>query len=203
MEDLEAGELDAVVMAPEGFAATLASGGTAEVKIAYDAAEVLSREASDRIESALIKARDALVQERIEAEGLVETFAKPLILKWENVAQPGKATGSILGMILPLLMVVMLGVGAFYPAIDLTAGEKERGTFETLLSTPTSKTEIVFGKFFAVFALSMLAGLLNLASMMATLGFQLSQIMSVARREDFTMDITEIPPQIFAAISGV
>jgi len=200
LADLEAGKLDAVVTVPAGLAETLASGGTAEIEIAYDAAEVVSRKASDRLEDALRKARDALIQERIENEGLVETFAKPLKLNWQDVAPPSKATGSILGTILPLLMVVMLGVGAFYPAVDLTAGEKERGTFETLLSTPTSKMEIVFGKFFAVFTLSMLTGLLNLASMIATLLFQLTQIINAAEGSDFTLDITDIPPQTFAAI---
>ncbi len=200
LADLEAGKLDAVVTVPAGVAETLASGGTAEIEIAYDAAEVVSRKASDRVEEALRKARDALIQKRIEDRGLVETFAKPLKLTWVNVAPPSKAAGSILGTILPLLMVVMLGVGAFYPAVDLTAGEKERGTFETLLSTPTSKMEIVFGKFFAVFTLSMLTGLLNLASMIATLLFQLTQIMDATEGTDFALDITDIPPQTFAAI---
>ena len=200
LADLEAGNLDAVVTVPAGVAETLEAGGTAEIEIAYDAAEVVSREASDRLDGVLRKARDAWIQERIENAGLAETFAKPLKLNWENVAPPSKATGSILGTILPLLMVVMLGVGAFYPAVDLTAGEKERGTFETLLSTPTSKMEIVFGKFFAVFTLSMLTGLLNLASMIATLLFQLTQIMNAAEGSDFALDISDIPPQTFAVI---
>ncbi len=200
LADLEAGKLDAVVTVPAGVAEALEAGGTAEIEIAYDAAEVVSRKASDRLEEVLRKARDALIAERIENEGLADTFAKPLKLTWENVAPPSKATGSILGTILPLLMVVMLGVGAFYPAVDLTAGEKERGTFETLLSTPTSKMEIVFGKFFAVFTLSMLTGLLNLASMIATLLFQLTQIMDATEGTDFALDITDIPPQTFAAI---
>ena len=200
LADLDAGKLDAVVTVPAGVAEALETGGTAEIEIAYDAAEVVSRKASDRIEEVMRKARDALIQDRVDRQGLVATFATPLKLTWENVAPPSKTAGSILGTILPLLMVVMLGVGAFYPAVDLTAGEKERGTFETLLSTPTSKMEIVFGKFFAVFTLSMLTGLLNLASMIATLLFQLTQIMNAAEGSDFALDITDIPPQTFAAI---
>ena len=97
LADLQAGKLDSVVTVPAGVAETLEAGGTAEIEIAYDAAEVVSREASDRIEDVLRKARDALVQDRIEKQGLVETFAKPLKLKWKNVAPPSKATGSILG----------------------------------------------------------------------------------------------------------
>ncbi len=52
--------------------------------------------------------------------------------------------------------------GAFYPAIDLCAGEKERGTMETLLISPASRAEIVLGKFLTVVLASMMTALLNL-----------------------------------------
>jgi len=87
-----------------------------------------------------------------------------------------RTTQVVLGMLMPPLMILMLGVGAFYPAIDLTAGEKERGTFETLLSTPTSSYEILSGKFLTVFVLALLTGLTNLGSMVATFAFQLAQL---------------------------
>ncbi len=55
--------------------------------------------------------------------------------------------------------------GAFYPAVDLCAGEKERGTMETLLISPASRSEIVLGKFLTVMLASVLTALLNLVSM--------------------------------------
>lgn len=191
---LASGELDAVVRAEGGVDAVLAADGTVTIEVAYDAAEPSSREASNRVEDVLLKVRAALLEERVAAEGLAESFAKPLSLKWENVAPPSKSAGSILGSILPVIMVIMLGVGAFYPAVDLTAGEKERGTFETLLSTPTSKLEIVFGKFLAVFTLSLFTGLLNLASMIAVLVFQLTQILAASEQSNFNLDLSAIPP---------
>ena len=186
-------ELDALVTAGDDFDIALDGGGTGLIEIAYDATEPRSREASGRIEDALVDARDALLQGRLSGAGLAESFARPIRVERENVAPPAKSTGSILGTILPLIMVVMLGVGAFYPAVDLTAGEKERGTFETLLSTPTSKLEIIFGKFFAVFSLSILTGLLNLASMIATVMIQLTQILNVQEQSAFELDLTQIP----------
>ena len=70
--------------------------------------------------------------------------------------------------------------GAFYPAVDLCAGEKERGTMETLLISPASRTEIVLGKFFTVMLASVMTALLNLVSMGLT-GIQLaSQVGSLA-----------------------
>ena len=59
----------------------------------------------------------------------------------------------VLVKIIPFLLVMWMLTGAIYPAIDMTAGEKERGTMETLLISPAERTEIVFGKFLAVVAM--------------------------------------------------
>jgi len=194
---LAAGRVDLHARVEAGFDAAIDGSGTAKVVLEFDAAEARSREALNRVVDVLHEARDRLIARRISGAGLPETFAKPLSFESENVAPPEKSTGSMLGSILPLVIVVMLGVGAFYPAVDLTAGEKERGTFETLLSTPATKLEIVSGKFLAVWTLSMLTGLLNLASMTATFLFQLSQI--AASMED-RLPAIEIPPQTLGLV---
>ena len=82
------------------------------------------------------------------------------------------------------MIVMVVGLADGSPGRG-SAGPATRSTLticgvEKLLSTPTSKLEIIFGKFFAVFGLSMLTGLLNLVSMIATLMFQLSQIKPAA-----------------------
>src|SRR5262249_25750770 len=66
--------------------------------------------------------------------------------------------------------------GAFYPAIDLCAGEKERGTLETLLSSPAERLEIVWGKLLTVMVFSIATAVLNLTSMAVTGSFILSQL---------------------------
>ena len=174
--DLVAGRLDAIVKVGPGARAMLEEGGSVAIAIEYDAAETTSNTAVTRLTEELNKLAMDIRKDRLERAGLDLDYAEPIDIMKENVATRGKITGSILGAILPLIMVLMVGVGAFYPAIDLTAGEKERGTFETLLSTPTTKFEILCGKFFTVFALSMLTGVLNLASMMITLIIQLAHL---------------------------
>ncbi|MBN4046837.1 CPBP family intramembrane metalloprotease, partial [bacterium AH-315-P07] len=144
---------------------------------------------------------DSMLESRLSARELPEGFARPLAFESDNIATMEKSTGTVLGTILPLIMVMMLGIGAFYPAVDLTAGEKERGTFETLLSTPATKLEIVVGKFFAVFALSMLTGLLNLASMTVTFYFQFSQIVSQRDILPEGEQLISISPMTVAAIA--
>ncbi|MBI5092248.1 MAG: CPBP family intramembrane metalloprotease [Candidatus Hydrogenedentes bacterium] len=175
-ESMFAGEIDAIIVAQGNTSAMLQLGTPAKIDIQYDATEPASREAQRRLSKGLEKHFERLLNERIAARGLPADFALPLKIGSKDIAPPAKSTGTILGMILPMIMVVMLGVGAFYPAIDITAGEKERGTFETLLSTPTTKLEIVFGKFLTIFLLSLLTGVLNLASLTLTFAFQLTQI---------------------------
>ena len=201
---LDAGDLDAILIVTDDFEDILASDGSAPLKILYDATEGPSREAQRRLVDGLVDLRKELLTERLLTEDLETTFALPLDITTDNIAPPSKSTGSILGMILPLIMVVMLGIGAFYPAVDLTAGEKERGTFETLLSTPTSKLEIIAGKFLTVFALSMFTGLLNLASMVITLMFQLNQLLAQQPDNgDFILGWIEIPPSSILAMGIV
>ena len=67
-----------------------------------------------------------------------------------NVASPKKVGGMVLGSIVPLVLVLMTITGAIYPAIDLTAGERERGTLETLLVCPVPPMELITGKYLVV-----------------------------------------------------
>lgn len=176
LEDLSAGDVDAVVEVDEDVTQALATNHEAKLKVSYDATEPLSQIASRRLVEGLNKREKDLLAERLSREGLEPDFASPIDISSENVAPPAKAAGTFMGMALPIIIVVMLGVGAFYPAIDLTAGEKERGTFETLLSTPATTLEIVTGKFLTVFLLSLLTGILNLGSMVAVVALQLVEL---------------------------
>jgi sodium transport system permease protein len=85
-----------------------------------------------------------------------------------DVSPPSQKRALIWSKILPFVLLVWALTGAFYPAIDLCAGEKERGTLETLLCSPASRREIVWGKLLTVICFSLGTALLNLASMYTT-----------------------------------
>ena len=160
----------------EALDSVLGEGGTLPLTLEFDSTVPRSTAARGRITERLRDASDALVGQRLNDAGVPPALIKPLDLQRSDLAPPKKRAGNLLGNALPMLMIMMLGLGAFYPAVDLTAGEKERGTFETLLATPTSRREIVWGKFLAVVGLSLATGLLNLGSMAVTLWFQLKQL---------------------------
>ncbi len=146
-----------------------------EIRICYDNTIPASGQAKNRIQKLLERYRQEQQQQRLTELGLDFEAITPVSLEVVDIAPPEKTIGSMLGRILPMLMIISLAVAAFYPALDLTAGEKERGTFETLLSTPVGKTDIVTGKFLAIFILAMITASLSLGSMALTLIGQLSQ----------------------------
>lgn len=134
-------------------------------EILYNKADDKSLLAFNRISHAMEAWEQGLVASQLKEAGLPETLSRPVKPKAINVATDTQAAASGWAKILPALLVIMAVTGAFYPAIDMCAGEKERGTMETLLICPASRTEIVLGKFAAVMAFSSATALLNLASM--------------------------------------
>ena len=135
-----------------------------------------SRSAADYLSYCFRKANDFELKMRLRQMGLP---AEPtwLItqtkLGQESTGNDGLA--SLAGLI-PLVLVLMTITGAVYPAIDLTAGERERGTLETLMAAPIPRFWILFSKFVAVVTVAMLTAILNLLGMFATIwAFQLDK----------------------------
>lgn len=200
MDALKQGALDAVVVAQEDPNRSMENGGSANVEVCFDGTEFPSLEAMRRVRDCLEGAAEQLRKARLNNAGLPVTFFDPIVTKTLDTAPSEKATGTLMGLLLPMLMVIMVSLGAFYPAIDLTAGEKERGTFETLLSTPASKSEIVFGKFATVFVLAMTSGLLNLGSMSLTMLFVINEMGDMFPKLPFS---THLPMRALFVSAGV
>jgi len=127
--------------------------------------DLKSASAAKRIENFFTDYRDNLAKERLAAEKLPVTLIKPFDVKEQNVVSPEKVAGETVGGIIPYLVIIMCLTGAMYPAMDLTAGEKERATMETILSSPISRTQLVLGKFLLVLTASLVTAALSVTSM--------------------------------------
>ena len=114
------------------------------------------------------KYRTTLVEARLKDRGLPPEFVRPFDLKRKNVAPPEKVGGATFGAFIPYIIIILCFSGAMYPAMDLTAGEKERGTMETLMCSPTHRINIVFGKFLMVLSASIATMVVVMLSMAGT-----------------------------------
>jgi sodium transport system permease protein len=159
------GGADAVVMVPAGVGPALADGRSIDLQVYYDASRDDSELAEQRIGAALEAWADKELARRLEEEGLPAAFVEPVAATSVSLASRGKVGRAEIAKTLPFVIVLMVLMGAFYPAIDLTAGEKERGTLEPLLATPAPRRQIMAGKLATVATVSALTGLLNLLCM--------------------------------------
>lgn len=80
-----------------------------------------------------------------------------------------RSDGNVLASIIPLVLVLMTITGAVYPAIDLTAGERERGTMEALMASPVPRWWLLIAKYVAVVCVALLTAVANLGAMFTTL----------------------------------
>ena len=137
---------------------------THRVLIVADYEEPRGISASRRIQEMLRRTEERIRGDRLAGRGLPPSFVEPLDVATVDLSNPS----SVLGAVLPLILVLMTITGAIYPAIDLTAGERERGTLETLMVCPVPVIDLIVGKFMVVTTVAVVGAALNLASVTAT-----------------------------------
>jgi len=179
--DFEPGTLDyaqlisdkkirAAVDIPPGFDAAVGHGTDATVKIYNYENDLKSGIASAKLQKKLGELKDRTVKDRLVSRSLPANLVDPFEVTTQNVAPPEKVGGAVLGGFLPYFVIILCMTGAMYPAIDLTAGEKERGTIETILCSPVSRTHLVLGKFLMVLTASLCTAILAMTSMGVSFG---------------------------------
>ena len=88
-----------------------------------------------------------------------------------HVATSGEQAGMVLSLFIPLVLSVWTFSSAIQPSIDMTAGERERGTLEALLGLPCSRNELLFGKWLAVATITGIGVLLQLVGLLFAIGY--------------------------------
>ncbi|MBA3313434.1 MAG: CPBP family intramembrane metalloprotease [Planctomycetaceae bacterium] len=133
--------------------------------VLYNVADEKSLVAYTRVRHVLDAWETQLLKDRLRMANLPEALPTQVEPETIDLARAEERSRSLWSKLFPALLIIMTVTGAFYPAVDLAAGEKERGTMETLLICPASRSEIVFGKFLTVMLFSVCTALLNLMSM--------------------------------------
>ena len=122
---------------------------------------------ASRINAAFLIYNQAVAATRLDQRQLDPRLIAPVRLMAQDLSTPAQRAGQIASVFLPMLVAIMAVQGGLFVAIDVTAGEKERNTFEALLVTPATDTEIYLGKLLAVFVTSFIPVILTLTGFWA------------------------------------
>jgi sodium transport system permease protein len=166
---LDKREVDLLLAVPPDFRERLRCGERARVLLLGRDNDERSRLVSARVQTVLRHWEQRLKEVRFLRQGLPPNFDHPVEMQDPDQDRPAtrqfaQNLSELLAKVFPFLLVMWALTGALYPAVDLCAGEKERGTMETLLICPVSREEIVYGKFLTIWVFSAVTALLNLAS---------------------------------------
>jgi sodium transport system permease protein len=140
-----------------------------EAHITYDQTLNRSASAHRRVASILEDYRENWVRREAGKRGIAPAEWHGFGITLENIASRRQMGSFVLGLTLPIIFTVMVAMGCFYPAVDTLAGERERGTWETLMSTAAQRNAILLAKYLHVVTFGGIAGTLNLAAVLLTI----------------------------------
>jgi len=167
-KQIQDGRLDAVVEFLPATSSAARLPGNFQAAITFSQSKERSVTARDRIRAALGRYRADWLKREASARGINPGTWQVFTISSRNLASGGEMGAFVLGLMLPVIFVVMVAVGCFYPAVDAMAGERERNTWETLMSTAASRLSIVIAKYLYVASLGGIAGALNLLAVLVT-----------------------------------
>jgi sodium transport system permease protein len=158
------------------------------IRIYADQSQLEANVASGRIETALNRLKEARIKNDLQRAGVPERILNPFTVEKVNTAPPKKMSGMLIGAMIGYMFVTFMLMGAMYPAIDMTAGEKERRTMEMLLSSPAGRGEIVLGKILVAITASFTTSVLTIISFGISFFFGMKGVRS-GRQAQLIMEI--------------
>jgi ABC-type Na+ efflux pump permease subunit len=172
-----------------------------EARLTYNQSRERSAAAERRVRGLVDEYRQTWLKREATALGVSPAEWQRFTIAMRNVAS-GKQVGAfLLGMLLPVLFVVMVAMGCFFPAVDATAGERERQSWETLMSTAASRVSILTSKYLYVATMGGVAGVLNLLAMAATVKPIFAPLLAKGGQGvEFSVPLTAVPLLLVAAL---
>jgi sodium transport system permease protein len=175
--------------------------GNFEVKVLFDASKDRSVTARERVTGAIESYRHQWLNRESRNRGIEPDAWDAFSVEFRNVASKRQMGGFILGLMAPIIFVVMVAIGCFYPAVDAIAGERERGTWETLMSTAATRTSIAAAKYLYVASMGGIAGALNVTAVLLTVKPIFGHLLRGAGETiDFSIPLSALPALLLAAV---
>ena len=154
----------------KGFLKKIKTNSSGDVKIYYKSSDLMSK-SKKRIQAALDVYKEKIIAERLKQLNVDGQILEPITITNIDMATAKETLGKAIGGFIPYVLVMFIFLEAMYPAIDLGAGEKERGSLETLLSSPATKFEITMGKLLVVSLTGIVSGLVSVLGISSSLFF--------------------------------
>jgi sodium transport system permease protein len=153
---IQAGKLDAVLVVSSDYAEDFSQGRTAAVQLVIDNSRNQARTTIQRARKLLGGYAGLLASQRLFARGVAPELASPVVVDEVDLATPERMAAAVLNMV-PIFLIFAAFMGGMNVAIDVTAGERERGSLEPLLLNPISRGALVTGKWMATAAMALVA----------------------------------------------
>lgn len=187
---ITAGDHKAVVIVPATFPVRLAQSRPAQISVFFDgSSEMGSSDAVGRVRATINEYGQRIAQSRLMLRGVDPSIMRPTVVRSVDVSTP-KARAVLALSTLSFLVILAMFTGGLYLAIDSTAGERERGSLEALLTTPLPRAHIIYGKILATAAYMLISLVVTLAALAIAMRF--------TRLEDLGMSVNLGMPQVLA-----
>lgn len=195
-DDIKNGDKELLIVFPENFADGIkdVTGKTIpEVRTYYNPSEDYSANARNMYLVYLESYRQVLLSERIGDLSKITMFGVDVSdPEAAELYDDAKASGKILGMLVPYIITIMLFAGAMGLGVDTFTGEKERGTMSSLLITPVSRMSIAMGKIVSLMILSVLSAAAYVLSMVIMMPLMASKAMSGEAISSLSIKMTPV-----------
>jgi sodium transport system permease protein len=164
------GSAAVVLIVPPDYAERFAAAQPAPLLLVADSSDSQNRKSADRVRRLLANYGGALAQQRLQVRGVSPLLALPIAVNEVDVATPAGRAVVVLGFMTYFVLFAVL-MGGLYLAIDATAGERERGSLEALLSLPVPRAALVGGKILATCAYMCLSLAISLTAFVCVFRF--------------------------------
>ncbi|MBU4339263.1 ABC transporter permease [Patescibacteria group bacterium] len=162
-------EIDAAVVIPEDFQEKIEKQESASIDLIIKSTNTKSANVATILSVIITEFNNQVLQKRFSEQNIDSKILSKVSILPEDVATEKETGGFVLGFLIPLFIVMWSIIGGQYTAIDVSAGEKERKTLESLLLTSVKRRDIVFGKFLAVSSVAFVSVVVAIGSFYAAL----------------------------------
>jgi sodium transport system permease protein len=165
-EDLKSGKILAAIEIPKGFEENIVRESLTDIKLTYDNSSQQSQIAMNKLNAFIDMYSKTVVTQRLAKRNISGDIINPVSISMITVEKESEGMGKfMLSLMLPLMLVIYTVAGPMGAAVDLGAGEKERGTLEPLLTTQAGRLSLLWGKFFAITTMGLMTSVASLGGL--------------------------------------